>query len=85
LSGNGYKITAHKYRAEDYGVPQTRHRVILVGVDKTLNKRFRVPAPTHLGDSVSCRQAIEFPPIATDAPNNRNKKKQSKSSKGWLS
>jgi len=73
-SGNGYEITAHKYRAEDYGVPQTRHRVILVGVDKTLNKQFRVPAPTHLGDPVSCRQAIEFPPIAADAPNNEIKK-----------
>jgi DNA (cytosine-5)-methyltransferase 1 len=27
-SGNGYCITAHRYKAEDYGVPQTRHRII---------------------------------------------------------
>ena len=78
LSGNGYEVIVHKYRAEDYGVPQTRHRVILVGVDKTINKTFNVPAPTHRGMAVSCKEALESPPILTDAFNNEFKKESLK-------
>lgn len=73
-SGNGYAITAHKYRAEEYGVPQTRHRVVLVGIDKTLNVRFKVPAPTHRGSYISAREALESPPIHVTAFNNELKR-----------
>lgn len=73
-SGNGYEITAHRYKAEEYGVPQTRHRVILVGIDKTLGLKFKVPKPTHLCHYVSAKEALEQPPIASDAPNNEFKK-----------
>ncbi len=31
-AGIGYNLTIHLYKAEQYGVPQTRHRVIIVGV-----------------------------------------------------
>lgn len=41
----GYEITAHKYKFEDYGVPQTRHRIVIVGIKSSLGKRFRVPSP----------------------------------------
>lgn len=78
LSGNGYEVIVHKYKAEDYGVPQTRHRVILVGVDKTINKTFNIPAPTHQGTAVSCKEALESPPILTDAFNNEFKKESLK-------
>lgn len=47
LEGAGYDITPHLYRFENYGVPQRRHRVLVVGVRKDLEVRFRVPAPTH--------------------------------------
>lgn len=43
----GYQITAHRYRFEEYGVPQTRHRIIVVGIRSDLGLRFAVPAPTH--------------------------------------
>ncbi|NHJ39315.1 MAG: DNA (cytosine-5-)-methyltransferase, partial [Asgard group archaeon] len=35
-AGNGYDLTVHKYRFEEYGVPQTIHRIIIVGIDKKL-------------------------------------------------
>lgn len=73
-SGNGYEITAHKYRAEEYGVPQTRHRVVLVGIDKTLGLKFKVPAPTHKNKYVSVKEAFENPPIPIDALNNELKR-----------
>ena len=28
MRGAGYAITAHKYKFEEYGIPQTRHRII---------------------------------------------------------
>ena len=68
-SGNGYKITPHLYRAEDYGVPQTRHRIIVVGIDQSLGLTFQVPAPTHVGKHSSVRKALEKPPISQDAVN----------------
>lgn len=73
-SGNGYEITAHRYRAEEYGVPQTRHRVVLVGIDKTLGLKFRVPTPTHKGRYVSSKNALENPPIPVNAFNNELKR-----------
>lgn len=69
-AGNGYALTVNLYRAEEYGVPQSRHRIVIVGFDKTLGLRFRVPKPTTLGSPLSARQAIEVPPIPPDAANN---------------
>lgn len=47
LEASGYNITPHLYKFEEYGVPQTRHRVILVGLHKDLGLEFKVPSPTH--------------------------------------
>jgi DNA (cytosine-5)-methyltransferase 1 len=70
-AGNGYELTINYYHAEKYGVPQLRHRVILVGIDKTLQKKFLVPAPTHSETNyITCKEALENPPIPEDAPNN---------------
>lgn len=76
-SGNGYEVTAHRYKAEEYGVPQKRHRVVLVGIDKTLGLQFHVPAPTHKEKHVSAKEALESPPIQADAYNNEFKKQSS--------
>lgn len=46
-AGPGYRITPHLYRFEDYGVPQRRHRIIVVGVREDVPVNFEVPAPTH--------------------------------------
>lgn len=77
-AGNGYLITPHLYRAEDYGVPQTRHRIIIVGIDKSLGMSFKVPAPTHKYHPVTAREALESPPILNNALNNEKKRQSQK-------
>ena len=63
----GYKIFPHLYKFEEYGVPQTRHRIIVVGIRNDLEKIFRPPKP--LNKVISAREALESPPIAGDAAN----------------
>ena len=58
-AGNGYHLTVHLYKAEDYGVPQTRHRIIIVGIDKKLGLFFKVPAPTTKGKPLTASQALK--------------------------
>lgn len=69
-AGRGYHLTVHLYKAEEYGVPQTRHRIIIVGIDKKYGFYFKVPAPTTKNLPKSVREAIENPPIPKDAFNN---------------
>lgn len=69
VAGEAYGVVPHYYKFEDYGVPQARHRVIIVGIKKSLNRTFRVPAPTHKGRPKTARAAIEEPPIPDSAKN----------------
>lgn len=57
-AGNGYNLTVHLYKAEEYGVAQTRHRYVIVGIDRTLGLRFRVPKPTHRGNHVAVKTVL---------------------------
>ncbi len=41
----GYTINAHLYNANDYGVPQDRYRLIIVGYLKSLNQQYSIPHP----------------------------------------
>src|SRR3989344_4370340 len=41
----GYVVSGKLLNAHDYGVPQDRLRVIIVGYHKKLNKKFEFPAP----------------------------------------
>ena len=61
----GYTITANLYKFEEYGVPQARHRYILIGIRGDLGLTFRVPKPS--GIQKSCREALEG--IPADAAN----------------
>lgn len=64
IEASGYRITPHLYRFEEYGVPQTRHRVLLVGLRNNLPYEFRVPKPTHgpgLKKYVSAGEALGAP------------------------
>ncbi len=71
----GYKITPHLYKFEEYGVPQARHRVIIIGIRDDLPYEFRVPSPTpYQNDDNTCRNAIENPPIPAGAMNNEKTK-----------
>lgn len=67
----GYNITPHKYRFEQYGIPQARHRIIIVGIHKRYNKFFKVPkAPFPEPEQwKKAKQALEEPPIPENAPN----------------
>lgn len=69
-AGKGYRVTAHLYKFEDYGVPQYRHRIVIVGIRKDLNLEFKVPAPTTSDKHISVKTTLEYPPIPKDAPNN---------------
>lgn len=67
----GYNITPHLYKFEEYGIPQARHRIIIVGIRNDLNVTFRVPSPIPFKDvDNTCRNAIENPPILESATNN---------------
>ena len=69
----GYTITAHLYRFEDYGLPQARHRYILIGIRGDLGKTFKVPKPS--GDVRTCREALEnIPPTAANQEATRQTK-----------
>jgi len=68
-AGDGYRLTAHLYRAEQYGVPQARARVIIVGIARDAGRVFHVPAPTTADCPPTAREALEIPPLPDDAPN----------------
>ena len=71
----GYHVELHKVNMADYGVPQVRQRVLIIGerLDVYENVQFHFPLPTHgKGDGlkpwVSIREAIgHFPD--PDTPN----------------
>jgi DNA (cytosine-5)-methyltransferase 1 len=67
-AGNGYILTPHLYKAEQYGVPQIRHRIVIVGIDKTLGLEFKVPAPTTPNKPTSAGKALRG--IPKSAANN---------------
>lgn len=69
-AGDGYELTPHLYKFEDYGVPQRRHRIIVVGIAKKLGLKFAVPAPTSQKNPRTVLQALTVPPIGPDATNN---------------
>ncbi|MFD1607464.1 DNA cytosine methyltransferase [Oceanobacillus luteolus] len=74
LEEAGYHLTPHLYKFEEYGVPQARHRIIIVGIRNDLHEEgihFRVPAPTTPVPEqyVTSKQALTDPPILEFALN----------------
>lgn len=75
----GYYVHLHKVNMADYGVPQMRQRVIIVGERQDLyeNVKFKFPEPTHSGKGilepwVSIEQAISHypdPDTTNEIPN----------------
>lgn len=71
LRDTGYTITPHLYKFEEYGIPQARHRLIIVGIRNDIPIEFKVPSPAPYSNvNNTCRNAIENPPIPHDAYNN---------------
>ena len=51
-SGLSYNVVFRLLNAADYGVPQARHRVIIVGFRNDLNASWSFPNPTHSQDAL---------------------------------
>ena len=62
MTDAGYNITPHKYKFEEYGVPQARHRIIIVGIRHDLGFRYKVPAPFKT--KKTSREALSNIPIS---------------------
>lgn len=66
-AGVGYNVVAHLYKFEEYGVPQARHRYVIVGIRHDIaekeNIEFRPPAPEYgpgrLHRFVTCRDVLD--------------------------
>lgn len=64
LKSVGYKIFPHLYKFEEYSVPQTRHRIIIVGIREDLPQNFFPPSPApYKNFDVSVKNALNNPPI----------------------
>lgn len=71
LQDAGYRVYPNLYKFEEYGVPQARHRVIIVGIREDLPYEFKIPSTNPYREcNVTCKNAIENPPIPQDALNN---------------
>lgn len=63
FSSAGYKVSYQLFNSRDYGVPQLRERVFLVGVREDLDFKYEFPEPSHGDDEnllpfVTLRDAI---------------------------
>lgn len=56
--GTTYNVTYKLINAADYGVPQVRERVIIVGIRSDLNKEWKFPTPTHSQDRLLWEQYV---------------------------
>lgn len=78
FSEAGYFTTIHKVNMADYGVPQTRQRVIIIGerTDVQESLRFRFPAPTNGKGTnapwISIKSAIEKYPEPSENSTYKN-------------
>jgi len=71
LYNEGYSVYPHLYKFEKYGVPQARHRIIIIGIHKDEDIVFRIPSPEPYSNiDTSCKNAIENPPIPDTTSNN---------------
>jgi len=62
-AGKGYDLYVHHYYFEHYGVPQMRHRYIIVGIRKDLKLKFQHPEPSTKEKPLTCYDALHNPEI----------------------
>ena len=59
---NGYTLYPHLYCFSDYGVPQKRNRVVIVGISnqevEENNINFRIPAPITPDNPITAGEAL---------------------------
>jgi DNA (cytosine-5)-methyltransferase 1 len=55
----GYNVNFQLMNSADYGIPQVRHRVFIVGIKKELSKKYEFPKKDFKKeDYISCEEAI---------------------------
>ncbi len=54
----GYHVEYRVLNAADYGVPQNRERVIIIGIRKDVGSEITWPKPTHQNKRVNLKKAI---------------------------
>lgn len=55
----GYKVEAHKINFADYGAPQLRERVLIIGIREDLGREFELPRPAYSpGNYISAKAAL---------------------------
>ena len=70
LSNCGYKLSYKLLNARDYGVPQSRRRMIVIGVRNDINFEFEFPKPTHNEDNYkTVGEVLIKKPIPKNCPN----------------
>jgi len=59
FKSQGYEVTYHLVNAKNYGVPQDRERVFIIGVRHDISKDFKytLPLPTH-GDDLTTEKPL---------------------------
>lgn len=71
-AGMGYILHPHQYCFSDYGVPQNRNRIVIVGIRTDQDTGFQIPAPITTDNPVTAGHAIEginganFPQVVID-------------------
>ena len=70
MQSAGYKVFPHLYKFEEYGIPQTRHRIIFIGIRKDLPFEFKPPSTIPFKNAdISVKTALTKPPINKNAFN----------------
>lgn len=55
----GYNVTYKLVNFADFGVPQKRERVIIVGIRNDIQTAFYFPEPSHRGSHIAAKKALE--------------------------
>jgi DNA (cytosine-5)-methyltransferase 1 len=66
-AGVGYDVVTKQVNFDEFGVPQSRHRIIMVGIRKGESVDFEFPAPFDY--KITAGQALTNPPMSLELPN----------------
>lgn len=65
LEDTGYRLVPHLYKFEEYGVPQARHRIIIVGIHNDEKAEYKVPSPAGFTRQTAAEALSDIPDWAS--------------------